>query len=397
MKLQSSYLHEVWSLAHKAKSVSHSPQKSIFSRGCESFDYSCPTGVTVSHDGRVYICEMNESLKVRETNGCHSEFPLRPGPNKDLFSEGIYCARTCYDSGVVVCDEAGNLAKFSKDGEFEWSIGEDPVQEGITCIQKFYLDSNGSIYLPQAGRVKVYSPDGVFSHDVVLVSDADFSGIAVDGDKNIHLGCKSSIKVFNTEGKLIHEYGHDGLGDVEIVAISEGNPQLVVAAEYDSSELFVFNSTGSFLYTVTGVPCVCDMTFGPDNSLWIAEWEAHHFGDVVCIPKLFHQLPPPLSYLCELSILPHLNELPVSLLPPRLAGLFEKWTDLVTVEVRRRSFTYQPSKSKLLSETIELKVEPDATRDMLQWLVCKRVGLDYSETSIGRSRDEGVDFVVIEC
>ena len=78
----------------------------------------------------------------------------------------------------------------------------------------------------------------------------------------------------------------------------------------------------------------------------------------------------------------------MSLLPPRLAGLFEKWTDLVTVEVRRRSFTDQPSKSKLQSETIELKVEPDATRDMLQWLVCKRMGLDYSETSISRSRDE---------
>jgi len=34
------------------------------------------------------------------------------------------------------------------------------------------------------------------------------------------------------------------------------------------------------------------------------EWEAHHFGGVIRIPKLFHQLPPPLSYLCELSILP---------------------------------------------------------------------------------------------
>ena len=101
------------------------------------------------------------------------------------------------------------------------------------------------------------------------------------------------IKVFNTEGKLIHEYGHDGLGEVEIIAISQGNPQLVVAAEYDSSELFVFNSTGSFLYTVTGGPCVCDMTFGPDSSLWIAEWEAHHFGDVVCsYPKALPSAPP---------------------------------------------------------------------------------------------------------
>jgi len=242
-------------------------------------------------------------------------------------------------------------------------------------------------------KVKVYLPNGAFSHDIELESDSDSIGIA---DKNIHLGCKSSIKMFNTQGKLIHEYGHDELGEVEIIAISTDNPQLVVAAEYESSELFVFNSTGSFLYTVTGVACICDMTFGPDNLLWIAEWEADHFGDVVRIPKLFHQLPPPLSYLCELSILSHLNELPVSLLPPRLAGLFEKWTQLVTVEVRRKSFTDYPSKSKLLSEKIELKVEPNASQKMTQWLVSKKMDLEYSTISISRSRDEGVDFVVTE-
>ena len=150
------------------------------------------------------------------------------------------------------------------------------------------------------------------------------------------------------------------------------------------------------MYTVTGVACICDMTFGPDNSLWITEWDPHHFGKVVHIPKLFLQLPPPLSYLCELSILPHLNELPVSLLPPRLAGLFEKWTQLVTVEVRRKSFTDYPSKSKLLSEMIELKVEADAPLEMVQWLVSKKMDLKYSAASISRSRDEHVDFV-IEC
>ena len=141
------------------------------------------------------------------------------------------------------------------------------------------------------------------------------------------------------------------------------------------------------------------MTFGPDNSLWIAaaDWEAHHFGNVVRIPKLFLQLPPPLSYLCELSILPHLNELPVSLLPPRLAGLFEKWTQLLTVEVRRKSFTNYPSKSKLLSGTIELKVEPNASWEIIQWLVSKRMDLEYSAISISRSRAECVDFIVDEC
>ena len=139
------------------------------------------------------------------------------------------------------------------------------------------------------------------------------------------------------------------------------------------------------MYIVTGVTCVGDITFGSDNSLWIVEWEAHHFGKVIRIPKLFLQLPPPLSYLCELSILSHLNELPVSLLPPRLAGLFEKWTRLVTVEVRRKSFTDYPSKSRLISERIELKVEPNASLEMVQWLVCKSIDLKYSAASISRS------------
>ena len=122
---------------------------------------------------------------------------------------------------------------------------------------------------------------------------------------------------------------------------------------------------------------------------------ANHFGYVVRVPKLFHQLPPPLSYLCELSILPHLNELPVSLLPPRLAGLFEKWTDLVTVEVRRKSFTNHPfSKSKLLSETIELKVEPDAGLGMVQWLVGKKMDIEFSAISIWCCRE---DHFVVQC
>ena len=121
-----------------------------------------------------------------------------------------------------------------------------------------------------------------------------------------------------------------------------------MATEYDTEKLFIFDIMGSFLYSVKGVGCICDVTFGPDNSLWVAQWEAHHF-EVICIPELF-QLPPPLSYLCELSVLPHLNELPVSRLPPRLAGLFEKWTKLVTVAVKYSSFTDDRSKSRSVLE-----------------------------------------------
>ena len=265
------------------------------------------------------MCEL-DSLTVCEIDGSKSDLSIRPGPNEELF-DNIHCVRVCRDDGIMVNDESDNLTKYSKDGQFIWTIKSKTASPSAFC-----LDSSDLLYCATSDQVKVYSPSGAFSH--VLVRDLNHPmSIAIDGDNNVYIGFSSSIKVFSAKGKLIREFGHDELGDVESIAISRDNPQLVVAAEYESSQLFVFNSTGTFLYTVSGVACICDMTFGPDNSLWIAaaDWEAHHFGNVVRIPKLFLQLPPPLSYLCELSILPHLNELPVSLLPPRLAGLFEKW------------------------------------------------------------------------
>jgi len=309
---------------NRGQSVSHSLLIFFFFfRGCESTEYSCPSGLAFTRDGRMYVSELCDSLTVREIDGSQSELSLCPGPNEEFF-DSIQRARLCSDDRIVVQDESDNLTKYSKDGQFIWRLKSETTSPSTFC-----LDSGDLLYCATGDEVKVYLPSGAFSH--VLVSDLnDPKGIAIDGDGNIHVGFSSSIQVFNAKGKLIREYGHDELGEVESIAISRGNPQLVVATEYDSTQLFVFNSTGTFLYTVTGVTCVGDVTFGPDNSLWIAEWYPNHFGEVVRIPKLFLQLPPPLFYLCEVSILPHLNELPVSLLPPRLAGLVEKWTHLAT-------------------------------------------------------------------
>ena len=326
------------------------------------------------------MCALNDTLEILEADGSKSEMPLCPEPEEDSSAEfkkddspfqQIDCVRACGDGGVVIRDESNNLRKYSKDGEFVWRIRSK--------ISGFCLDGNGSIYCSTGHQVNVYLPNGVFSH--VLVEDLEcMMGIAVDGNNNVHIGASSSIQVFNPEGKLIREYGHPKL-EASIIAISKEDPQLVVATEYDAEKLFVFDIMGSFLYSVKGVCCIGDMTFGPDNSLWIAEWEAHHFGEVICIPELF-RLPLPLSYLCELSILPHLNELPVSQLPPRLARLFEKWTKLVTVAVKYSSFTDDRSKSRSILETIELKVEPDTSDGMVLCLVCRRMHLKYSKFDI---------------
>ena len=326
------------------------------------------------------MCVLNDTLEIIEADGSMSEMPLCPELEEDAHAEfkkdnspfqQAECVRACGDGGVVICDESNNLRKYSKDGEFVWRIKSE--------ISGFCLDGDGSIYCSTGHQVNVYLPNGVFSH--VLVEDLEcMMGIAVDGNSNVHIGASSSIQVFNPEGKLIREYGHPKL-EASTIAISKGDPQLVVATEYEAEKLFVFDIMGSFLYSIKGVRCIGDVTFAPDNSLWVAQWEAHHFGEVIHIPELF-RLPPSLSYLCELSILPHLNELPVSQLPPSLARLFEKWTKLVTVAVKYSSFTDDRSKSRSILETIKLKVEPDTSDGMVLCLVCRRMHLKYSDFDI---------------
>ena len=325
------------------------------------------------------MCVLNDTLEILEADGSKSEMALCP-EREDASAEfkkddspfqQIECVRACSDGGVVICDESNNLRKYGKDGEFVWRIKSE--------ISGFCLDGNDSIYCSTGHQVNVYLPNGVFSH--VLVEDLEcMMGIAVDGDNNVHIGASSSIQVFNPEGNLIREYGHPKL-EASTIAISKGDPQLVVATEYEAEKLFIFDIMGSFLYSIKGVHSIGDVTFAPDNSLWVTQWEAHHFGEVIRIPELF-RLPPSLSYLSELSILPHLNELPVSQLPPRLARLFEKWTKLVTVAVKYSSFTDDRSKSRSILETIELKVEPDTSDGMVLCLVCRRMHLKYSEFDI---------------
>ena len=358
-------------------------------RRCKSYEFSVSVGVTVSHDSRVYVCTLGDTLEILEADGSMSEMPLCPKEKSDVEKEDspfeqIECVRACGDGGVVVCDEFNNLRKYSKDGEFIWKIEVEVSDSELTPVSRFCVDINDCLYCPTDHQVNVYLPNGIFSH--VLVKDLEcVKGIAVDGNNNVHIGASSSIQVFNPEGKLSREYGHPKL-EASIIAISKGDPQLVVVTEYEAENLFVFDIMGSFLYSVKGVCCVCDMTFAPDNSLWIAEWDPHHFSEVIHIPELF-QLPPPLSYLCELSILPHLNELPVSQLPPRLARLFEKWTKLVTVAVKYSSFTDDRSKSRSMLETIKLKVESDTSDSMALWLVCRRMHFKYSEFDIVSRND----------
>jgi len=128
----------------------------------------------------------------------------------------------------------------------------------------------------------------------VLVSDLKFPwAIAIDGDDNVHIDFYSSIHIFSAKGKLICQWGHE-LVCVCCIAIRREDPQLV-AVKDSSSKLFVFSNTSSFEYTVSGVVDGIDITFGPDNLLWIAEQASD--GGRVHFPELFLQLLPPLFHL----------------------------------------------------------------------------------------------------
>ena len=66
------------------------------------------------------MCEL-DSLTVCQIDGSKSNLSIRPGPNKELF-DYIHCVRVCRDDGIMVNDESDNLTKYSKDGQFIWTI-----------------------------------------------------------------------------------------------------------------------------------------------------------------------------------------------------------------------------------------------------------------------------------
>jgi len=70
------------SLSCASKLVSSSSQQrsrfTLPSRRCKSYEFSFPNGVTVSHDSRVYVCAMSDTLEILEADGSMSEMPLCP-------------------------------------------------------------------------------------------------------------------------------------------------------------------------------------------------------------------------------------------------------------------------------------------------------------------------------
>ena len=233
-------------------------------RRCKSYEFNCSYKLAVSCDGRVYVGEYsNDTLGVIEADGSQSEITLCPDSKEDYSSDDdssvmeVECIEPCSDGGVVVSDDCHILRKYSKNGEFVWQIK-------LPYIREFYLDSNDLIHCRTGNQVNVYSTNGVFSH--------------VECAKKINQEIKP--KPINCD--------HPELTDVTAIAVSNGDPELIVATGYEARKLFVFDSVCSFLYSVKGVCSVCDMTFGPDNSLWIAEWEANHFGEVIYMyPRAF--------------------------------------------------------------------------------------------------------------
>ena len=78
-----------------------------------------------------------------------------------------------------------------------------------------------------------------------------------------------------------------------------------------------------------GFGMVSDITFTEDDTIMVADsWQR----EIVAVPLL--QIPYSLYIQCIQTILLHLNELPVSLLPLKLVSLFTQWTQVVKVTVK---------------------------------------------------------------
>lgn len=233
--------------------------------------------------------------------------------------------------------------------------------------------------LPSEPRDLVLSPDGriVINYDfgTILFVEAggtvarvghsyeSAEGLAYDRHGRLHVCTAYGIHVYSPQQRLLKRYITDS-APISSVAVGPDDRLYLNHCVGLTEVLYVVRPDLSLGYKLLGLGKSLDSVFlnvASNGSLWVA-----NSNTVYHVPPLSDSLPLSLEYLCQLATVLHLNELPVHLLPPRYRRLFADWTHIVAVETRPW---------QLCPSGLTLKLRVGVANELLEWLVCRRLGL----------------------
>ena len=223
---------------------------------------------------------------------------------------------------------------------------------------------DGLIYMSccDSSAIYVYNSRGRQQH----ISQINFFdlplGFAFDSDDNLHVCFSVKIKVFNIHGHMLREYALNTVSNPRCLAIHPSGFKFVLL---ENDSIAVYDNEYQHLYSIcVKYRKILDIAVTPDGIVWICyvSLSVERRKELIRLPfSIAFRPPPPLSLLCQSTILLHLAELPASLLPPRYAKRLESWSKLVDVEV---------IETNQVSNTFKMRIKPLMSNvDIMEFLL----------------------------
>lgn len=287
--------------------------KSVRDPTCVSFADNGTAVVTSYEYHCLHILGDNE--ETLKTIGQHGPDKLQfKGPKHSLV----------HNDCIYILESIGNRIQIlTLDGEFKSFFGLDRNRVIRSSYSAFCIGTNERIYVCTSSQsIAIFNMDGVLMHHIKTKLTRALTGIAIDRDGNLHVSSHSGITVYTPDGDHLRDYSNQWATGITIIPTG-------LCLVSSKGLLAVYTSDGRLICQYMGQFYPHYVAMASDGSVWIACTDG-----IIVLSTLF--LPPfTLSLLCHRTILLHLNQLPVSLLPPFFSKIFEEWHHELTVKMNQ--------------------------------------------------------------
>ena len=227
--------------------------------GTQAGSFNEPTGIYVSTNGLVYVCDYNHRIQIFDNAGklirTFGEYGTGPGRLNQPHGIAVDA-----NGDIYVCEfGSSRVSVFKSDGNFVMTWGsfgsgngefQRPVGICLTPDQKIaVLERDGS-------RVQVFEKSGVyimkFGTSGSSAGQLSFPhGIDTDSSGNFYVGQNWSdrITVFSPTGIYIRTFGSEGTGNGQFndsfgLAISSNK---IYVADYSNNRICIFTLNGAWI------------------------------------------------------------------------------------------------------------------------------------------------------
>ena len=328
------------------------------------YPFSMPVGAVGGQNGLVYTIFNRTPSNMAQygepdyegglvqvlKESIHSHF-LSPFPLENTFYTAITVDR--HTNQLVVLDEHGCFRSFSFDDR---------------CLKKVKYWTN---FLP-----------GQHYHD----SDSDSDDDQYGGGDPDNVSTEKIPKV-----QSLFKSSHK-----DMVSLASNRGLVYLTSGYAGLVDVMHSNGGRCCIVASTTPChkTWYVAVGDNGNVWLLVSDEYDdddddiWGVVYCFPPVFRyfplpSFPPPLSYLSEVAVHVHQDDLPVSLLPPRYTSLFPEWSQIVEVQVKPW---------QACPRSIELRLKTGMSLGLVQWMIRQKLDLSSASdmTVVAISKDGGV-------